>query len=105
MELDKETQEQLSQDHHLKNLVSNDDWKAAKEILLKSIDNLDRMSAIPFMGMKPEELMSELKARVSAKEIILMWLAVIEGGATQYDNMITDKEKNEEFIRRTREEN
>jgi len=95
--LDKDTQKVLNEGERLKSLVENTGWELAKAKLTEKI--LDLQSIKNLSGVTPEEVVSEIKARNTAVDILMEWLKEIEGSAEQYAGNKVILEETDVFLR------
>jgi hypothetical protein len=83
--IDAETQKILDKNNQLHDLVSHPAWKAARQILVEKI--LELQNVAEFIDIiqtgNATKLLKEMKANGRAAEILFNFLREIEGGAQQ----------------------
>lgn len=85
IKMDAETQKILDKNNQLHDLVNHPSWKAARQILVEKV--LELQNVAEFIDIiqtgNATKLLKEMKANGRAAEILFNFLREIEGGAEQ----------------------
>lgn len=82
--MDKETQQILSDDEEVLNLVKSTGWSIIRKDLINEVTELSNIFNLE--DTNPEIMMKKLAACQMATEILLNWLVKIEGRASNCKN-------------------